>query len=182
MSILATASCSRKLKLPLNNLFWQTFCWTDQAQTHRSEARKKVRGKWQKQFLVSNTNLRCCLTSEQILAHQGSWYTESRAITYIHLPQHGTAHEDFAKHLEQTLLWLNQRMKTSFCPSCWGVLVASSAMDGLGCIGKLITNFIGLMTALRREIIRGGTMASQVEVGRIVCISEEASLMEHGMT
>ena len=60
--------------------------------------------------------------------------------------------------------------------------MASSAMDGLGCIGKLITNFIGLMTALRREIIRGGTMASQVEVGRIVCISEEASLMEHGMT
>ena len=60
--------------------------------------------------------------------------------------------------------------------------MASSAMDGLGCIGKLITNFIGLMTALRREIIRGGANTSQVEVGRIVCILEEATLMEHGMT
>ena len=55
-------------------------------------------------------------------------------------------------------------------------------MDGLGCIGKPITNFIGLMTALRREIIRGGTMANQVEAWRIVGILEEANLRENGMT
>jgi len=57
-------------------------------------------------------------------------------------------------------------------------------MDGLGCIGKLITNFIGLMTALRREIIRSGTMASQitVEATRIVLILEETTLVENGMT
>ena len=185
MSILSTAYCSQKLKLPLNSLFWQTFCWTDQTQTQGLRPGKKVRGNWQKQFLVSNTNLRYCLTSEQILAHQGSWYTENRAITLVHrLPQHGTTHGHFARNGEQTLLWLNQRMKTSLLPTCWGVLVAPSAMDGLGCIGKLITNFIGLMTALRREIIRTGTMASQttVEATRIVLILQEATLMEHGMT
>ena len=57
-------------------------------------------------------------------------------------------------------------------------------MDGLGCIGKPITNFIGLMAALRREIIKGGTMANQVtkEAGRIVGILEEATLRENGMT
>ena len=38
-------------------------------------------------------------------------------------------------------------------------------MGGLGCTGgKLITNFTSLMTALRREIIRSGAMASQMTV------------------
>ena len=57
-------------------------------------------------------------------------------------------------------------------------------MDGLGCIGKLITNFIGLMAALRREIIRSGAMATQVtvEAQRIVCIFQEPTMMENGMT
>ena len=139
--------------------FWRTFCCNDS-------------NNWKKLFLVSNTNLRYCLTSEQILVQQASWYTENRAITLlVHLlPQHGTTHGDFAKIWEQTLLWLNQRMKTSLLPTCWGVL-AAAAMDGLGCIGKLISNFIGLMTALRREIIRSGTMASQmVEAARVVLI------------
>ena len=55
-------------------------------------------------------------------------------------------------------------------------------MGGLDCIGKPITNFIRLMTILRREIIRGGTTANQVETGRIVGIVEEATLRENGMT
>ena len=57
-------------------------------------------------------------------------------------------------------------------------------MGGLGCIGKPITNFIGLMAALRREIIRGGTMANPMtgEARRIVGILEEATLREDGMT
>ena len=57
-------------------------------------------------------------------------------------------------------------------------------MGGLGCIGKPITNFIGLITALRREIIRGGKSANQItmKAGRIVVILEEASLGENGMT
>ena len=40
------------------------------------------------------------------------------------------------------------------------------------------------MTALQKEIIRSGTMANQVtlEAGRIVCIFEEATLTENGMT
>ena len=57
-----------------------------------------------------------------------------------------------------------------------------TAMGGLDCIGKPITNFIRLMTTLRREIIRGGTTANQVETGRIVGIVEEATLRENGMT
>ena len=40
------------------------------------------------------------------------------------------------------------------------------------------------MTALRKEIIRTGAMATQVtvEARRIVCIFEEATLAENGMT
>ena len=40
------------------------------------------------------------------------------------------------------------------------------------------------MTALRKEIIRTGAMATQVtvEARRIVCIFEEATLTENGMT
>ena len=57
----------------------------------------------------------------------------------------------------------------------------ATAMDGLGCIGKVIINFIGLMTDLQKEIIESGTMANQmtVEVARIVCI---LTLMGNGMT
>ena len=57
----------------------------------------------------------------------------------------------------------------------------ATAMDGLGCIGKVIVNFIGLMTDLQKEIIESGTMANQmtVEVARIVCI---LTLMGNGMT
>ena len=54
-------------------------------------------------------------------------------------------------------------------------------MRGLGYIGKLITNFIGLMTALRTEVTRTGTMANQMtkEMLRIVGIFWE---MVNGMT
>ena len=57
-------------------------------------------------------------------------------------------------------------------------------MDGLGCIGKLIKNFIGLIAALWKEIFRIGKDANQVKVEaiRIVCISKEATLVENGMT
>ena len=58
-------------------------------------------------------------------------------------------------------------------------------MGGLGCIGKLITNFIASMTAQRREIIRIGAMAIQVtvEAMKIVCIMQNVTLiMENGMT
>ena len=145
--------------------------------------KKIIRGNWKKLFLVYKTNLGYCLTSEQILVHQASWYTENRAITLIvHFrPQHGTIHEDFAKIRVQTLPWLSQERKTNLFTTCWRIL-EETAMGGLGCIGKPITNFIGLMTVLRREIIRGGTMANQVEAWKIVGILEEATLGENGMT
>ena len=41
-----------------------------------------------------------------------------------------------------------------------------TAMDGLGCIAKLIVNFIGLMTALRKEIIRIGDMDGRGSKGQ----------------
>ena len=103
----------------------------------------------------------------------------------IHLlPQHGIIHGNCAKIWEQILPWLNQRIKTSFLPTCWGIL-AGAGMGGLGCIGKLITNFIASMTAQRREIIRIGAMAIQVtvEAMKIVCIMQNVTLiMENGMT
>ena len=44
-------------------------------------------------------------------------------------------------------------------------------MDGLGCIGELIKNFIGLIAALWREILRIGAKENQrKEEMRIVCI------------
>ena len=64
-------------------------------------------GKCQKPSLVSNTNLRYYLISEQILVQQlqASWYTENRAITLLeHLqPQHGAIHGGFVKIWEPTL-------------------------------------------------------------------------------
>ena len=49
-------------------------------------------------------------------------------------------------------------MKTNLFTTCRGILVVPT-MDGLDCIGgKLITNFIGLMAALK--IIRSGTKAN----------------------
>ena len=63
--------------------------------------------------------------------------------------------------------------------------MSAPTMGGLGCIGrKLITIFIGLMTAPRMEVIRTGTKANQltVEARRIVCIFEEATLKIIGMT
>ena len=90
-----------------------------------------------------NINLRYCLTSEQMLVQQASWYMENGAITLlIHLlSQHGIIHGNCAKIWEQILPWLNRRIKTSFLLTCWGIL-AGAGMGGLGCIGKLITNFI----------------------------------------
>ena len=125
-------------------------------QTLRIEAGKKIMGNWQKASLVSNTNLRYCLISEQILVQQASWYTENPATTLLMhlLPQHGTNHGYSAKIWEQTLPWLNQKRKTNLFTTCWEIL-ATTTMDGLGCIGKLI-NFIGLIAALRREILRIG--------------------------
>ena len=151
---------------------------------NKTENKTKKIGNWQKSTFVSNTNLHYCLTSEQILVHQASWYMPNRAIMLlIHLLT-GTIHGDFVKSFiwEQTLPWLNHRMKTDLYMTCWGILSAP-AMGGLGCIGKLITNFIGLMATLRREIIRSGTMANQMTVKalRIVGISY-AAIMVHGMT
>ena len=134
---------------------------------------------------VSNTNLHYYLISEQTLVQEASWYTENPATTLLMhlLPQHGTNHGDFAKIWEQTLPWLNQRRKTNLFTTCWEI-PAATTMDGLGCIGKLIANFIGLIAALWREIFRIGNDANQVmvEAIRIVCISKEATLVENGMT
>ena len=61
----------------------------------------------------------------------------------------------------------------------------TTTTDGLGCIGKMITNFIGLMAALRRiKNIIIGPLASQATIymGRSVCVFEQATRKEHGMT
>ena len=159
-------SCKRKwgTSFFLDSLyhFWQKFYWTD-SNTQDWSRGKKITANWQKLCLASNTNLHYNLISEQILVKQASWYTENPAISLLMhlLPQHGAIHGDFVKIWEQTLLWLNQRMKTNLFTTCWGIL-AATALDGLGCIGELIANFIGLMTALGKEIIRSGTMANQM--------------------
>ena len=71
-------------------------------QTPRIEPKEKEKKpNHGKPSLVSNTNLRYYLISEQILVQQlqASWYTENRAITLLEhlMPQHGTIHGDFVK-------------------------------------------------------------------------------------
>ena len=133
--------------------------------------KKQILRNWQNCSLVSNTNLYYYLISEETLVQQASLYTENRAIMLLIKAEHGTIHGYFVKIREQTLPWLNQRMKTNSFTTCWGILLAP-ALDGLGCIGELIRNCIGLMAALRREIIISGRMASQItmEARRIVLI------------
>ena len=170
------------------NLHLNILILIEMTQTLRIEGREKNNGidnNWQKDSVMSNTNWHNYFISEQILVQQASWYTENPATTLlIHLLlQHGTNHGYFAKFWEQTLPSLNQRRKTNLFTTCWEIL-AASVMDGLGCIGKLITNFIGLMAALRREIFRSGGVANQVTLAawKIVWFLEEATLMENGVT
>ena len=188
MSILALAYCSQKSKLPLtitHAISSGTDVLLNWLTEHTGLKPGKKSGIWQKLFPVLNTNLRYCLTSEQMLVQQASWYMVNRVITLlIHLlPQHGRIQGNCAKIWEQTLPWLNQRMKTNLFPTYWEIL-ATTSMDGLDCIGKMITNFIGLMAALRREIIRNGTTVNQmtVEATKIVCIFLREATLENGMT
>ena len=181
MSIMAMAYYSKK------SSFEQPFTlsysyWSDS--NTQDWSREKIMGNWQKASLVSNTNLRYCLISEQILAQQASWYTGNPATTLlIHLlPQHGTNHGYFAKIWEQTLPWLNQKRKTNLFTTCWEIL-ATTTMDGLGCIGKLIKNFIGLIAALWREILRNGAEENQKkEKMRNVYILWESEMVANGIT
>ena len=147
---------------------------------------------WEKKSGESDRNPLLCpilifhydLNSEQRLVQQASWCTENPATTLlIHLlPQHGTNHGYFAKIWEQTLPWLNQKRKTNLFTTCWEIL-ATTTMDGLGCIGKLITNFIGLIAALWREILRNGAEENQrKEEMRIVCILWKRPLVANGIT
>ena len=185
MSILATAYYCKKntFKQPLIHAILFLLKWLKHPGLKVGE--KKNRENWKKPSLVSNTNLHYYLISEQILVQQASWYTENPATTLlIHLlPQHGTNHGHSAKIWEQTLPWSNQWRKTNLFTTCWQIQ-ATTTMDGLGCIGKLMTNFIGLIAALRGETLATGPEANQVKVAamRIVCILRKTTLVENGMT
>ena len=139
-------------KVDLNNhLGYRYLLNSNTRDKSQEETKKKITRNWWKLSPLSNAQIRYCPICEQKPVGQASWYTENPAIKLpVHLlPHYGAIHGDFAKIWEQTLQWFNQSLKTNLCTTCWGIL-ATPAVDGLGCIGELIRNFTGLITALRR--------------------------------
>ena len=83
-------------------------------------------------FLLSQTNLRHWLTSEQILVHHASWYTGNRAITLLlHLlSQNGRIYWNFVKIWEQTSVVIKSQDKNQFVYD----LLRNTGGDGTGWI------------------------------------------------
>ena len=85
-----------------------------------------------RRFFLSQTNLRHCLTSEQILVHHASWYTGNRAITLLlHLlSQNGRNYLNFVKIWEQTSVVIKSQDKNQFVYD----LLRNTGGDGTGWI------------------------------------------------